>query len=514
MYCLHIFHAGAEVGLDEESNPAGRSSTCPTDHWPRREVTRNTCGDGLTGYAPPPRLTANSAADHREWLTSAKLLTLDLQPASGGALGLIEHLVKEVCATEVRAGRRRRRDKERQQLSAALGAVVGGVLTRWGSDEPVPVFRSLVAQRFSSCLIGYRAFIAASDALGLLDLVNRKEGFQNIFLFDRPVWTGGKAARFWPTAKLLALAAGYGVVPTTLKSDFQRRVNTSVPKVAAPIELKSLRERGRDDRVRLTVPRTDEQANRLRDDVVAFNQFAAEHEVKGCRPPRFKRVFTACWRLGGRWIAVGEDGTYQTMAEASRVSDITINGEPVAEVDVKSSHLSIMHGLLGLTLPEGDLYEFAGVPRPVIKAWMTATLGKGSPVRRWPKRTVADVPQVSSISAIEVCQMICARYPFMSDPARAVATAARLWELADIGKLASLLTHRLMAIEAEALTGAMRALRAGVCHGGVPVLALPLHDSLIVPRSCAGAAEAVLVFAFSAHANRVRIRCDVTPPSQ
>jgi hypothetical protein len=40
-----------------------------------------------------------------------------------------------------------------------------------------------------------------------------------------------------------------------------------------------------------------------------------------------------------------------------------------------------------------------------------------------------------------------------------------------------LLTHRLIAVEADALTGAMQYLRAW------NFLALPIHDSLIVPRS-------------------------------
>jgi hypothetical protein len=40
--------------------------------------------------------------------------------------------------------------------------------------------------------------------------------------------------------------------------------------------------------------------------------------VRGCRPPRWKRVFTFNSLLGGRWIAVGREGVYQMMPEASR----------------------------------------------------------------------------------------------------------------------------------------------------------------------------------------------------
>jgi len=57
-----------------------------------------------------------------------------------------------------------------------------------------------------------------------------------------------------------------------------------------------------------------------------------------------------------------------------------------------------------------------------------------------------------------------------------------------------------MAIEAAALTGAMSALR------DVGVLALPMHDGLIVPATAAGRAGADLVAAYSYFASRVRIR--------
>ena len=79
---------------------------------------------------------------------------------------------------------------------------------------------------------------------------------------------------------------------------------------------------------------------------------------------------------------------------------------------------------------------------------------------------------------------------------------AGLDRLAHIGSPARLLTHRLMNIEAQALTGAMDNLR--VAHD---VLALPMHDGLLVPRSAASHARASLIAAFSYFANGVRIRC-------
>jgi hypothetical protein len=92
-----------------------------------------------------------------------------------------------------------------------------------------------------------------------------------------------------------------------------------------------------------------------------------------------------------------------------------------------------------------------------------------------------------------------ARYPFLRDPARVVAESAKLTSLASVGRLPKLLTHRLMHIEAEALTRAMETMRA---RG---ILALPLHDSLIVPRSGAPYVADALVSAFREFA-RVQVR--------
>jgi hypothetical protein len=169
------------------------------------------------------------------------------------------------------------------------------------------------------------------------------------------------------------------------------------------------------------------------------------------------------------------------MFEADRLANVEINDERVAEPDVRAAHLSIMHGLLGLPLPEGDPYKIPGVPRSVVKAWITTTLGKGSVARRWPKKATKRNPDFRHHDRREVGRLVRDRYPFLQRPAQAVASAAELDRLGHLGTPEKLLTHRLMALEAEALTGDMRYRREA--RG---VLALPIHDGLLVPLSGAG----------------------------
>lgn len=218
-------------------------------------------------------------------------------------------------------------------------------------------------------------------------------------------------------------------------------------------------------------------------------------------------MFGPSWLLGGRWYALGSSGRYQALPQAKRAA-ITINGEPTAEVDVSASHLSIMIGLLGLPLPQGDPYGFDGLPRSVVKRWITATLGKGSAVgARWPQRVLAEQPELANHDARAVGAAITGRYPFLGNPAAAVVVTARLGELEDIGTPTRLLTHWLMAIEADALTTAIDYLRR--VRG---VLALPVHDSLIVPARRARLARETIELAFNGRAGvAVRTKVEVAP---
>ena len=202
----------------------------------------------------------------------------------------------------------------------------------------------------------------------------------------------GKAPRHWPAAALLAMATQHGVTPRTVGVDFGEIIPTTPPEVPRPLRVFALKQPGRQDRQPLPLSKLGDAIDRLRQSVEDANAFAAAHDVRGCLPPRWYRVFTECALLGGRWQAAGREGLYQSMPEAERLAQITIDGEAVAEVDVKASQLSIMHGLLGLPLPDGDPYEFPDVPRSVVKSWILATIGKGSPVTRWARKAVKGSP--------------------------------------------------------------------------------------------------------------------------
>jgi len=451
--------------------------------------------------------------DFAAWLDRASPLRLHSVPSSAAAKALVHELTTLVLSDEEeRSGRVQRGAALTARLRQAVGGLVGGLLLSWARSVPTPTYRKMQAASFTGSPVGRRQFQAVVNGLRRAGFVAVKDGMVRPPIEWEPGVTSwqGRVTRLWPTTSLLALATQHGVVATTVRDDFLLSPPAkppSVPKV--PVEVLGLKEKawGRLDAAPsrgrpLPLGALGETSRALVAEVAEMNTLAAGQAVTGCLPPRWIRIFRANELLGGRWQALGTDGVYQQMSETDRLTNIRINGERVAEVDVAASHLSIMHGLLRLQLPEGDLYQVAGVSRDVAKSWVLMTLGKGSPVTRWSSRALARASthvreQLLSHDARRVAAAICERYPFLKDPAGAVGDRAGLTAMHSLGSPASLLALRLQAIEARALTTAMLLLARRNPEEGGPVLSLPVHDSLIVPQSAAKDADWLIKGAFS-----------------
>ena len=141
-----------------------------------------------------------------------------------------------------------------------------------------------------------------------------------------------------------------------------------------------------------------------------------------------------------------------------------------------------------------------------MKAWITATLGKGSAVTKWSRKDPKAFAQNSHYDPKEVGSALGRRYPFLLGPVQSLSGPAGLDRWRNIAKPEDLLTHRLMNIEAEAMTLAMRALR-----NDWRALALPVRDGMIVQRSFAKEADDTLGWAFERVAG-VRFRATGEPP--
>jgi hypothetical protein len=192
------------------------------------------------------------------------------------------------------------------------------------------------------------------------------------------------------------------------------------------------------------------------------------------------------WRRGGRYYSLKHAEQYELTGEAARVKSIRVDNETVHEVDISASHLTVLHGLLGLPFAPGaeDPYACGDVHREAVKAFVTTSLGRGNlSANRWYPRSLEAYAAKcegrklnDDYTVAEVRSAALGRYPFL----------AGLEELA-INSL-DLQWH-----EAEILTVAMMQLIKQ------DIASLPVHDALLVPASKLEEGKRALRSAFANH---------------
>lgn len=301
-------------------------------------------------------------------------------------------------------------------------------------------------------------------------------------------------ARILTPAKILAreplraLAAAHGVTRETRVSDWgiteQAQVTPLVVAEDQLVDVKPLKDAAE---LAPLPPSQIADLARYREQIRELNSVASAAQVRGCRFPAFKRSFRHDLRLGGRMFAVGA-GHFQSMREEDREA-ITIGGEPVVELDIGSSFLTIFLALTGTTtLPPGDLYAVGGLPRKVVKGYLTKSMGAGYLLRKWPDKASAAelaVP-VKAISAA-----LKAAYPAFLSPMTTILPEdlkARLDKKDHEWAVGQYLTFR----ESQVIAGVAWNLT------GLGRACLPMHDAIIVPERHAASTEADLKRAFRA----------------
>jgi tetratricopeptide (TPR) repeat protein len=93
---------------------------------------------------------------------------------------------------------------------------------------------------------------------------------------------------------------------------------------------------------------------------------------------------------GGRLYSAGEE-SYQNLPSAERLK-LKINGEAVAEVDVRASFITILYAMHKLDF-DGDPYvipDFGSGGRQAVKMFVAATIGNGAPIEKWSKKHSKD----------------------------------------------------------------------------------------------------------------------------
>jgi hypothetical protein len=220
-----------------------------------------------------------------------------------------------------------------------------------------------------------------------------------------------------------------------------------------------------------------ETTRRLEAEVRELNDFLARWDIRGGEHHGFTRNFNlASWRRGGRLYSVG--GGYQQMSPPEKRLEMTINGEAVAEIDIKASHLTIYHAKFAGT-PLGrdsDPYKRVGADRAVAKQWTVASFGNSKPATRWPSKMIKDYKEETGLDLSKVAKARDIKKKMLE----AFPALQKLERYSDIWA-------DLQYIEAEAVINTMLILKR---KRRIP--SLSMHDGIIVPRSGVGWTKTIL----------------------
>jgi hypothetical protein len=229
----------------------------------------------------------------------------------------------------------------------------------------------------------------------------------------------------------------------------------------------------------------DGVTNALEDHVRELNEFFAQQRLRGGSHHGYVRIFhngddpRCFWNMGGRLYSQHFTDSYQVMGGEKRLKT-TINGAPVAEIDIRASYLTIFLSMYGIQLPEGDPYELPGLGpehRSAVKAWMVATFGNSKPIVKWPPRMLQKSPELKKHRVATITEAALAKYPALRDWGQPMENRNnRTYGWAD-----------LMWIESNVIQSTMLELKR---EHRIP--SLSVHDSLIVPAHGAETARRVL----------------------
>jgi len=294
--------------------------------------------------------------------------------ASRAILSMADHLVRGAAHGST------------TKYKIALGATVADLLKAAAYAPHRPCYRPLAIAAFKGQRVGYRPF---KSVLGDLE----RHHFARVARGSTDPGCArskqGVVTRIYPTQKLVDFLAAWGVSPDGHAADFKRVKGSLV--VPEPIQLvaastfttKRVKVKGR----RLPVEISDPKVKQLAEPILALNTYWENQTLHGAEHDGFFRRFNLGdhpdfrWNMGGRLYSLG--GEYQHMPKRLRPF-MLINGEPTVEIDIRASHLTILHALSGTPLPDGDdPYEIPGLPRPIAKAWVTMTLGHDRFHSRW-----------------------------------------------------------------------------------------------------------------------------------
>lgn len=393
---------------------------------------------------------------------------------------LVETLYRMVTQHETQGSKRKnQRYKKADALRSAIAGFMADLVRaeRCREKSHGLVYRTMRREAYTGQRVSFRSFKSLVDALEGLGMLEVYPGYLEFFTSGGRVersFGPGKATRYRGTPALLKIITDHGIAP----ADFRQHFLAALPE--NPLQLRTRAEwayRRKESGKPMRFDTIDKTVA-LEAEVRSLNQFLDGFEVSGGVHRGYVRIFNNGdepgfdWNRGGRLYSVGED-SYQHLSKAERLA-MRIDGEPVCEIDIRASYLTILHAWCGERFDaRKDPYVVPGLgsdSRELAKAFVTASFGMGEPITKWPKRFVEQYREETgrsipkSLSATRVGERLLAAHPVLKRLGERVGGRKLRWA-------------EVMYAESQAILRTM----LGLMEVGVPSLAV--FDSIIVPVS-------------------------------
>lgn len=426
-------------------------------------------------------------------LQDASLLSLGRiqnTPAAHALAEMVSEALRPHLGSRSAASIGSTRDKGRQKRLSEVGHILGGLICPGFKGQWVAVNEGAGTWFWKpdrQLPVKHNAFWTKARAMEALGLIERVPG-QHF----KTIWgtMSGNAARIRATPLLLEWAQECGCSLASATQDWKLVQPATIKQMDVPLVcLKDFPANRR--QARSKAPTTTTETIPLPDSLREVEQFMKQlskrlHQFhfSGCCPPALSARFIGSEHFHGRIYALGSDN-YQNGISKEERRLIRINDQPVEEVGVSASFLSIALALLGAPVPEGDPYRLPGLPdalRPAIKHWFVVFFGNGKAVKQWPDTTREDIRE--AVDARTIMEAVFQRYPELKNlqqiiPPAVAATVPHKLRSWAIGQYLTNVEAKIMRV---AMTEHMN-------EGGV---VLPLHDALLVPATEQGKAYTCL----------------------
>lgn len=434
-------------------------------------------------------------------------------PRSPEAQTLVEHLLQSIILPARTGGDKHGvvtepRPSSIVALRKATGALLADLFDFYrGASQhsrPRQGYHGMSRSDFSKKDLGfsYDIFRSAAEPLVASGLLAKTNG-QAAWHFEAGNFkiVGGSKTCFCLTEAMIELGAHHGIPIDTWGTHWTRFVEGRPHPISDAPRLVLRKERRRDGR--LKAPSVDHPFDPadpvplgILERVERLNGYLSSQRISGLAFAGLRRIFNNGdvlpygWDKGGRYYSLPVGHRYEAWNSQRRYESVTLNGEAVTEVDLRASHLTLLHGLLGVPFDANeDPYDIDGWPRAVIKAWVSQAIGASNPgPKQWSEDAEDDYENERP-----------GRWMGDEFPIREVRAAVtnRHPVLVDLG-VCGVDALDLQFHEAEILTAAMETL---MFEHDVP--ALPVHDALIVPVSAADLAQRTLQAAFVSYVEGV-----------